>query len=98
MVGRTPVSALKANVSCESIEAPEAWPVTVRLPPIRWPMRLPSGWAENPDLPAAVAQPVEGEQTALVGVHHPRRRPREPGSFDAVRLGIAARPRLRLGE
>jgi hypothetical protein len=35
MVGRTPVSALKANVSCESMEAPEAWPVTVRLAPIR---------------------------------------------------------------
>ena len=26
MVGRTPVSALKASVSCESIDAPEAWP------------------------------------------------------------------------
>ena len=31
IVGRTPLSALNASVSCESIKAPEAWPTAVRL-------------------------------------------------------------------
>jgi hypothetical protein len=44
----TPDGALKASVSCESIDAPAAWPTTLRLAPMSCSGETWIGWASTP--------------------------------------------------